>query len=319
MRHHIERAIYSAAAPLTVEAQHVHGEPISYAEAVGRPFERFAVGATWGGRWDTTWFRLRGTVPHEWQGAEVAVRLCVGHAGMDGFGSEALVWSERGPEQGLSKFHQEHVVLKKAKGGEAVDVVAEAAANPEGPFHLPAWPDLRPDYDGPHLYLLEAADMVVVDRDVYRFRHDFSTVLQLAEHLPPGEPASARAVFALGRACDLIDPTDVAGSVDAATLALRDALDVAAGPGAHRVTATGHAHIDTAWLWPLRETVRKCARTFSSAVALMDDAPDYVFSCSQAQQYAWIASREPELFDRIVEKVAAGQWVPVGGMWVEPD
>ena len=81
----------------------------------------------------------------------------------------------------------------------------------------------------------------------------------------------------------------------------------------------GHAHIDTAWLWPLAETVRKCTRTFASAVALMDAEPDYRFSCSQAQQYAWIAEREPELFARITDKVAAGQWIPVGGMWVEPD
>ena len=83
--------------------------------------------------------------------------------------------------------------------------------------------------------------------------------------------------------------------------------------------ATGHAHIDTAWLWPLQETVRKCTRTFASAVALMDADPGFRFSCSQAQQYAWIAEREPELFARIADKVAAGQWVPVGGMWVEPD
>ena len=76
--------------------------------------------------------------------------------------------------------------------------------------------------------------------------------------------------------------------------------------------ATGHAHIDTAWLWPLGETVRKCVRTFASAVALMDDEPDFRFSCSQAQQYAWVAAREPELFDRIADKVAAGQWIPVG-------
>ena len=100
---------------------------------------------------------------------------------------------------------------------------------------------------------------------------------------------------------------------------LEAALAVPARASAHRVIATGHAHIDTAWLWPLQETVRKCTRTFASAVALMDSVPEFRFSCSQAQQYAWIAEREPELFARITDKVAAGQWVPVGGMWVEPD
>ena len=83
--------------------------------------------------------------------------------------------------------------------------------------------------------------------------------------------------------------------------------------------ATGHAHIDSAWLWPVRETIRKCARTFSNVVALMDEDPDFVFSCSSAQQYAWMKEYYPELFGRIREKVAAGQFVPVGGMWVESD
>ena len=83
--------------------------------------------------------------------------------------------------------------------------------------------------------------------------------------------------------------------------------------------ATGHAHIDSAWLWPVRETIRKCARTFSNVVALMDEDPEFVFSCSSAQQLAWMKEYYPELFGRIRDKVRAGQFVPVGGMWVESD
>ena len=51
----------------------------------------------------------------------------------------------------------------------------------------------------------------------------------------------------------------------------------------------------------------------------MDDYPDYHFTCSQAAQYEWIEHGHPALFERIRDKVAAGQWHPVGGMWVEPD
>ena len=53
--------------------------------------------------------------------------------------------------------------------------------------------------------------------------------------------------------------------------------------------------------------------------ALMDEYPEYRFSCSQAQQYAWIEERHPDLFERIRVKVRGGQWIPVGGMWVEAD
>jgi alpha-mannosidase len=87
----------------------------------------------------------------------------------------------------------------------------------------------------------------------------------------------------------------------------------------HVITAVGHAHIDTAWLWPLREARRKCARTFSTALALMDEYPDYRFACSQPAQYAWMKEHYPDIYRGIKEKVASGQWEPVGAMWVEAD
>ncbi len=60
-------------------------------------------------------------------------------------------------------------------------------------------------------------------------------------------------------------------------------------------------------------------RSFSSAVTLMDEYPDYRFACSQAQQYEWMKDHYPDLYERIKEKVKAGQFVPAGGSWVEPD
>jgi alpha-mannosidase len=87
----------------------------------------------------------------------------------------------------------------------------------------------------------------------------------------------------------------------------------------HLITAVGHAHIDTAWLWPLREARRKCARSWATQVELMDRHPDFVFACSQPAQYAWIKESHPDLYARIRAKVAAGQWEPAGAMWVEAD
>ncbi len=107
-----------------------------------------------------------------------------------------------------------------------------------------------------------------------------------------------------------------------ADLVIRDPQVATADPadtGAHRITAVGHAHIDTAWEWPLREAKRKCARSWSTQLELMDAYPDYVFACSQPAQYAWIKESYPDLWARIKEKVAGGQWEPVGAMWVEAD
>jgi alpha-mannosidase len=87
----------------------------------------------------------------------------------------------------------------------------------------------------------------------------------------------------------------------------------------HTITAVGHAHIDTAWEWPIREAKRKVARSWSTQLALMDEHADYVFAASQPAQYAWMKDTYPDIYRRVREKVAAGQWEPVGAMWVEAD
>ena len=89
--------------------------------------------------------------------------------------------------------------------------------------------------------------------------------------------------------------------------------------GGHRITAIGHAHIDAAWEWPLREGRRKCARSWSTQLDLLDRHPTYVFAASQPAEYEWVKEDHPELFARIREHVAAGRWEPVGAMWVEAD
>lgn len=121
------------------------------------------------------------------------------------------------------------------------------------------------------------------------------------------------------RALDTIDLQDVSGSAAAARKALRPALVAPAAPSAHRMSAVGHAHIDTAWLWPLRETVRKVARTLSNVTHLMDDHPGFRFAMSQAQQLAWLKEHRPEVYGRVQEKAKTGQFLPVGSLWVEPD
>ncbi|MCX8053135.1 MAG: hypothetical protein N3B12_04955 [Armatimonadetes bacterium] len=81
----------------------------------------------------------------------------------------------------------------------------------------------------------------------------------------------------------------------------------------------GHSHIDTAWLWPLEETWRKCARTFSSILNLMEQYPEMTFLQPAPCHTEQVKNLYPSLFDRIKTKVEEGKWEPNGGMWVEPD
>ncbi len=114
---------------------------------------------------------------------------------------------------------------------------------------------------------------------------------------------------------------DARKSVGEALVLLRTGLRAlqARYPQTGSVAVSGHAHIDLAWLWPIAETRNKLRRSFSSVVELMDRYPEYRFNQSTAQYYAWLEQDDPALLARITDKVAKGQWEPIGAMWVEPD
>ena len=85
------------------------------------------------------------------------------------------------------------------------------------------------------------------------------------------------------------------------------------------VAYVGHAHLDTAWLWPIEETRRKARRTFSTAVDLLKRNPDFRFAQSFAEYYRYLEDDDPDLLDLVKAQVKAGGWAPTGGLWVEPD
>ncbi len=316
----VRPALRGRAHPLAdIAAFHVHGEPVEASVAFRADYMPFGVGEAFGPAWDTTWFRLRGTVPEEWRDAEVAVAFEIGNAGNTGFGAESLVWRDGRPVQGLSPNHREHLITPKARGGEAVELFVEAAANPPSPFGANPWPLLLPEPDGAPLFTLARAELVTRDPDLTGFWHDFRVLAELLFELPAADAHAARLRAALSRACDVLDLTDIAGTYERARPILAEQLAQRAAPGVHRTSIAGHAHLDTAWLWPLRETVRKCARTFSTALALMEEYPEYRFVVSQAQHLAWIRDHYPDLWERIKDKVAEGRVEPVGSMWVEAD
>lgn len=306
----VKPAIYPARRPLDVAAYHVRGEPIPANDAIRSDYEPFAAGDPWGGMWSTTWFRFRASVPGEWSGREVVALVHLGGDDMVGFSAEGLIWNtDVVPVQGLHHRHREYIILGDQRP--EVEFYVEAAANPIPRWHKKEWPLLGPDYEGPPLYVLRQADLAVVDRDVEALYLDGRLMLQMARQFPEMSDAIEAA---LAKAAIIFDADDPSPSRDS----LKTGLN-APNENRHRVIAVGHAHIDSAWLWPVRETKRKCARTFANQLRLMDRYPDHHFVCSQAAQYRWIKDGYPALFDQIKERVRDGHWEPVGGMWVEPD
>jgi alpha-mannosidase len=254
-------------------------------------------------------------------GRRVEVLVDLGfRTGGPGFEAEGLVWTPDGvPVKGIEPRNLYVPVADPAQGGEVVDLYVEAAANPSiGGVPVTDLGDLDTVPDT-LLYRLARADVAVLDEEVQALALDVQVLHELALTLTPGDPRRERVRAGLERLLDTLDAHDVPGSAAQARAEVADLLAAPAAPSAHRVSAVGHAHIDSAWMWPVRETIRKCARTFSNVVALADAYPDLRFACSSAQQYAWVQEHHPHVFDRIREKVASGQFVPVGGMWVESD
>ena len=319
LRRLLEPARRATTAPVRIEAHHVRGEPVEAAEAAAGRFEPFQVGDRWGPPWGTTWFRVTCDVPSAWAGAEVALHVHLGYGGGTGFGAEGLVWRDGEPVQGISPNHHEVPIAAPAVGGESSVLLIEAAANPPvDPLADPA-PLHLADPDAPPLLRLTACHLVVVEREVDALWHDWRLLCELYDGLPHDTARAAQVLRALDQAASALDPRDVVGSAGAARAVLAPVLAKPAAASAHHYAAVGNAHIDTAWLWPLRETVRKCARTFSTALTMMDRHPDFRFAVSQAQQLAWMRDRYPAIWERIRKRVADGRFEVVGSMWVEAD
>lgn len=322
VRERLRPAVYRASVPLTVTAWVAPGEPVSFAEAVSHPFAPFVVGEAWDRPWGTVWFHLVGTVPPGWSDAnetrvEVVIDLGFTTA-VPGFQAEGTAYT---PDGRLIKGVES---LSRTVGvtGDTVDLYIEAAANPniaaDFSFTPTALGDLATAGAEP-LYSLRQADVAQRDTQVWHLVQDVVALDGLRRELPAASPRRADILRALERCLDLLDPDDVGATAPAGRAGLAAVLASPATASAHRVHAVGHAHIDSAWLWPVRETVRKVARTFSNVLDLIDRHPDFVFAASSAQQYAWLQQFYPDLFERVRQAVAAGNFVPVGGMWVESD
>ena len=171
----------------------------------------------------------------------------------------------------------------------------------------------------PELYRLSTLELRLRDIEVWHLIQELKVLSGLARELDGDRTRHADIMMALERSMETLDPSNIAGTAVDARACLAPVLSDPASDRAHIVHAVGQAHIDTAWLWPFRETKRKVARTFSNVVDLQHRGDKFVFAASSAQQYQWLKQKYPDLFARVKEMIAKGTFIPIGGMWVECD
>jgi alpha-mannosidase len=321
------------------------GDAISVEEVLARrgTMVPVAPGEAWGPPWTTTWFLVSARLPGAWTGRRVELEIDLGFdSSSPGFQAEGLVYALDGrPLKGIHPRNATIHVALLAPPGDADATGTGGAGRPGGELsclvEAVAMPsvmgsaggdELRPTPLGARstagnlpLYRFGGARLVLVDDDVRALAADIEVLSELMSELSLDSARRHEILRALERAVDAVDLAGIAPGAKAARAELAEVLAAPAEGSAHGVVAVGHAHIDSAWLWPVAETVRKCARTFSSALALLadPDAPGFVFACSQAQQWDWMRTRYPQVFAGMLEAARAGRFVPVGGMWVESD
>lgn len=285
-------------------------------------FEKIEKGYRWGGEGAYCWFRSEYLVPEELDGKDIFLMPKVG-------GYEAMLWVNGVPfgtfnTKIVYTAHGNHycgLIKKNVSAGEKIDIVVEYYAGHD--YHgCDPFSDNFNDYS----FVFESFDICVKNEFMNDFWFDLRTVNQLAECLPESSFMKAEAINALMNVHKTIyySPDDVSGEEFVSALRkahpyLKEILSKKNGDGAPQAGIIGHSHMDTAWLWHVGETVKKCARTYSNQISLMQQYPEHRFIQSSSCHSNMILKYYPELFKEIQKMVREGRYEPNGGVWVECD
>ncbi len=264
----------------------------------------FEVGSQWGGYDVTQWFRTIVTIPDEFKGKKTVALLRPGF--------EGLCFVNGQPLQGLDANRDEIVLTECAEGNETFDIAIEAYGGS------------RPRIDYNHTF--QYANIATRDDLVWNLYWDFKIAFDSATSMPADSTSRVRILDLINQQIKRIDLNEVddietyrAQVTDVRKNSRQVLGSYQKSDGNGELALVGHAHIDTAWLWRLAETRRKCGRTFSTVLKYMDEYPDYKFSQSQPQLHEFVKDNYPVLWEKIKQRVAEGRWEPMGGGWVEQD
>ena len=260
-------------------------------------------GGRGGGEADAAWYRTTITLPqtlggHDLRGARI--RLVVR------FSNDGRVFVNGGlVEQGDGRTLDPVIIAASAVPGQKIPIAVKV------PFHAESGrfqgAQLLVDYPG--------------QPDPGVLRNEILAAENVLSGFPNGQAEHRDQLDAAVKAIDVaaIDRGDTAGigrSFEASHRALQPVND---WMKQFTVRVVGNAHIDMAWLWPWTETVEVVKDTFTTALQLMKEYPDFTYTQSSVQDFEWLQQKYPAIFREIQQRVKEGRWELVGGMWVEPD
>lgn len=275
-----------------------------------RQWLRFQEGDWWGGYDRLAWFRAWASIPPRWRGKKLALRFRFGPRRKDGSTAECLLYANGRPLQGIDAWHEQAwLPPEHCQDGRLLVALKAWSGVPKVPERL----------------RFELARLAWIDEAAERYYFLAENVLQSLRLLDENDLRRVQLQAVLEesmRRVDFLVPGSEAfyASLQSAWEFLSEGIARLERPEIKpRVIALGHSHIDMAWLWRLRHTREKAARTFATILHLMRQYPDFRFLHSSPQLYAFLKQDHPDLYERVKEKIAEGAWSINGGMWVEAD
>lgn len=293
-------------------------DQLSAQEARKGDFTLMPAGTAWGAKWEYGWFKGEIALREEAAGERIVLRPDIG--------AECAIYINGRAAGAVDRAHREITLAKSGVPGTRYEVMIEGYAG-HGPQVVSTGPvppgRVTVPEPGPTQAVIGESTFGVWEEDVYQLWIDVETLWEVRENIEPELLRVAEIDTGLRDFTITVDfevPREqMLETVRTCRQRLKPLLECVNGSTAPTLFAFGHAHIDVAWLWPLAETERKCVRTFSSQLALMEEYPEYKFLQSQPHLYRTVKTHYPELYDRIQTAVKAGQFLPNGSTWVEPD
>ena len=305
----LQAETYERVADFTITAWRT-SEPAPFAERRSGRELKLEPGDCWGERlFDCAWFRFTACIPLE------TTRPLVARIDING---ELCIVDESGvPVRGLTCVKSTFDPNLGAPGKTIYSIPERLIDN--GRIEL--WADAGfNDLFGTLVGdgRIEFAEVCVCREDVRALYYDLQVLADLLDGTGENDSIRERVITVVTEAAGFLgtlEPRFVALAREALAPLFAEAKE---RPALH-VSAIGHSHLDLAWLWPIRETIRKGARTFATALYNIERYPEYIYSCSQPQLFVWMKEHYPALYARIKEAVRAGRIEPLGTFWVEPD
>lgn len=169
--------------------------------------------------------------------------------------------------------------------------------------------------------IFEGAYICTVNHKVQDLVWDFELLLDIAKSDLFNEDYKAFLNRELNNAMNLIDfDSDELTGIDECQKYLNEVVfanDNYKGNG--DVALIAHSHLDIAYYWRRIHAVQKNLRTVLIQLRLMDKYSDFKYTHTQPYVYETLEKYYPDVFEELKEKVAKGQFEPVGAMYVEPD